>query len=42
LWLEQALFLGTRADMDNISAAFEKVQASAAALAGWWRKGAKN
>jgi hypothetical protein len=31
-WLEQRLFLGTRADMDEIALAFEKVYANRAAL----------
>lgn len=33
-WLEQSLFLGSRADMDDIAAAFEKVHANCDALAG--------
>lgn len=38
LWLEQAMFLGARADMDDLAAAFEKVHENRAALADWWRK----
>jgi dTDP-4-amino-4,6-dideoxygalactose transaminase len=33
IWLEQRLFLGTRQDMDDIAAAFEKVYDNRAALA---------
>jgi dTDP-4-amino-4,6-dideoxygalactose transaminase len=32
LWLEQSIFLGTRADMDDIALAFEKVRANRDAL----------
>lgn len=38
IWLEQRLLLGTRADMDDIARAFEKVHESRAALSEWWRK----
>jgi len=37
IWLEQALFLGRRADMDDIAEAFEKVRGNRAALAAWDR-----
>jgi len=37
LWLEQALFLGPRGDMEDIARAFEKVHADRAALSGWFR-----
>lgn len=37
LWLEQAMFLGSRADMDDIASAFEKVHQHGAELADWWR-----
>jgi dTDP-4-amino-4,6-dideoxygalactose transaminase len=32
VWLEQSIFLGTRADMDDIARAFEKVQENRDAL----------
>ena len=32
-WLEQSLFLGSRSDMDDIAAAFEKVFLNREALA---------
>ncbi len=38
LWLEQAMFLGPRQDMDDISRAFEKVYHHRAALAAWSRR----
>lgn len=38
LWLEQALFLGRRADMDDIARAFEKLYQHRAALAAWHRR----
>jgi hypothetical protein len=38
LWLEQAMFLGPRDDMDDIYRAFEKVYAERAALADWSRR----
>jgi dTDP-4-amino-4,6-dideoxygalactose transaminase len=41
LWLEQALFLGPRPDIDDIARAFEKVYENRAALAAWSREGAK-
>jgi dTDP-4-amino-4,6-dideoxygalactose transaminase len=37
IWLEQALFLGRRADMDDIARAFGKVYDNRAALAAWDR-----
>ncbi|HEX5444116.1 MAG TPA: DegT/DnrJ/EryC1/StrS family aminotransferase, partial [Pirellulales bacterium] len=42
IWLEQALFLGPREDIDDIARAFEKVYENRAALADWSRsKGAR-
>jgi dTDP-4-amino-4,6-dideoxygalactose transaminase len=38
LWLEQAIFLGSREDMDDIYRAFEKVYDERAALADWSRR----
>jgi dTDP-4-amino-4,6-dideoxygalactose transaminase len=38
LWLEQAMFLGPREDMDDIGRAFEKVYDQRAALANWSRR----
>jgi dTDP-4-amino-4,6-dideoxygalactose transaminase len=38
LWLEQAMFLGSREDMDDITRAFEKVYDHRAALAEWFRR----
>ncbi|MCU0250407.1 MAG: DegT/DnrJ/EryC1/StrS family aminotransferase [Vicinamibacterales bacterium] len=38
VWLEQAMLLGRRADMDDIARAFEKVHANRAALSEWSRK----
>jgi dTDP-4-amino-4,6-dideoxygalactose transaminase len=38
LWLEQAMFLGPREDMDDIARAFEKVYENRAALAEWMRR----
>ena len=35
LWLEQAMFLGPRADMDDIARAFEKIHDHRAALTDW-------
>jgi dTDP-4-amino-4,6-dideoxygalactose transaminase len=35
LWLEQALFLGPRADMDDIACAFERIYEHRAALTNW-------
>lgn len=35
VWLEQAMFLGPREDMDDIARAFEKVHDQRAALADW-------
>ncbi len=37
IWLEQAMFLGPREDMDDIARAFEKIYDQRAALATWWR-----
>jgi dTDP-4-amino-4,6-dideoxygalactose transaminase len=37
LWLEQALLLGTRADLDDIARAFEKIHEHRVALAAWSR-----
>ena len=38
LWLEQAIFLGSHEDMDDIYRAFEKVYEHRAALADWSRR----
>lgn len=38
LWLEQNLFLGSTADMDDIARAFEKVYENRASLADWHKK----
>jgi dTDP-4-amino-4,6-dideoxygalactose transaminase len=38
LWIEQSVMLGTRADMDNIISAFNKVWEHREALAKWARK----
>jgi dTDP-4-amino-4,6-dideoxygalactose transaminase len=38
IWLEQRLLLGTRADMDDIVRAFEKVHAHRGALREWARR----
>ena len=38
LWLEQAIFLGPRQDIDDIYRAFEKVHDERAALADWSRR----
>jgi dTDP-4-amino-4,6-dideoxygalactose transaminase len=35
VWLEQSIFLGTRADMNDIASAFEKVYEQRAALRDW-------
>jgi hypothetical protein len=37
VWLEQAIFLGRRGDIDDIVRAFEKVHAHRAALTAWAR-----
>ena len=37
VWLEQAIFLGRRADMDDIARAFEKVHEQRVALAAWYK-----
>jgi dTDP-4-amino-4,6-dideoxygalactose transaminase len=39
VWLEQSIFLGTRADMDDIAQAFEKVYENRSDLADWSRRG---
>ena len=41
LWLEQAMFLGKRADMDDIAAAFEKIFDHREALAAEGRRRAR-
>ncbi len=41
VWLEQNLFLGTHADMDDIANAFEKVHQNRQALHAGFRRGAK-
>jgi hypothetical protein len=38
VWLEQAMLLGPRADMDEIFRAFEKVHEHRIALADWFRR----
>jgi dTDP-4-amino-4,6-dideoxygalactose transaminase len=38
VWLGQNLLLGSRADMDNIADAFEKIYENRNALARWWRE----
>lgn len=38
VWLEQAFFLGSRADMDDIANAFEKIYEHRAVLSRWVRK----
>jgi dTDP-4-amino-4,6-dideoxygalactose transaminase len=38
LWLEQSIFLGSRADMEDIARAFEKIHEHRAALAAWSRR----
>ena len=38
VWLEQNLFLGSRADMDDIARAFEKVYENREALGDWFEK----
>ncbi len=42
VWLQQSLFLGSRADMDDIARAFEKVHENRAALCDWARKRSSN
>ena len=42
VWLEQSIFLGSRADMDDIARAFEKVYESRDVLNAWSRKPAAN
>jgi dTDP-4-amino-4,6-dideoxygalactose transaminase len=41
VWLEQSIFLGTRADMDDIANAFEKVYQNREVLHASFRRGAK-
>src|SRR6185503_13297299 len=41
LWLEQSMFLGPRADMDDIARAFEKVYDNREALMQWSKKAMK-
>lgn len=41
VWLEQALFLGPRADMEDIARAFAKVHEQRAALAAWFDRRAR-
>jgi dTDP-4-amino-4,6-dideoxygalactose transaminase len=41
VWLEQSMFLGPRADMDNIALAFEKVYDNREALNRWSKKAMK-
>ena len=38
VWLEQSTFLGSRADMDDIARAFEKVHEKRDALSQWFKK----
>jgi len=38
IWLEQSLFLGSRADMNDIGRAFEKIHENRAALAAWAKR----
>ena len=38
VWLEQAMFLGNRADMDDIARAFEKIHDNRSALSDWARR----
>jgi dTDP-4-amino-4,6-dideoxygalactose transaminase len=42
VWLEQGFFLGTRADMDDIARAFEKVHENCEALNRWVKKETAN
>ena len=42
LWLEQSTFLGSRADMEHIVAAFAKVHEHRDALAAWAKRQAKS
>lgn len=42
LWLEQAMLLGPREDMDDVLRAFEKIHAQRAALAAWAAKTGKS
>jgi dTDP-4-amino-4,6-dideoxygalactose transaminase len=38
LWLEQAMFLGPRSDMDDIARAFEKIYENRSSLTAWSRR----
>jgi dTDP-4-amino-4,6-dideoxygalactose transaminase len=38
IWLEQSIFLGSRADMDDIARAFEKIYENRGALLAWARR----
>ena len=38
IWLGQSMFLGPRADMDDIAAAFEKIYENRGVLCDWFRK----
>jgi dTDP-4-amino-4,6-dideoxygalactose transaminase len=38
LWLEQAMFLGPRADMNDIAGAFQKIHENGPELADWWQQ----
>jgi dTDP-4-amino-4,6-dideoxygalactose transaminase len=42
VWLEQSMFLGSRADMDNIARVFEKVFENREALKQWFKKETAN
>ena len=42
VWLEQALLLGPRGDMDDVARAFEKIHAQRAELADWSRREGAN
>jgi dTDP-4-amino-4,6-dideoxygalactose transaminase len=37
IWLEQSIFLGTRADMDDIARACEKIFENGSELNDWWK-----
>ena len=41
VWLGQNLFLGSKADMNSIADAFEKIYANREALTRWWKATAK-
>ena len=38
LWLEQSMFLGSRADMDDVARAFEKIHDHRHALSAWFQR----